>query len=380
MEKKEIVAMCALNMVFGFEPVTAHALLRHFGGAARVFEASPGERMAAIPYNDKLKSLSARHVEKAEEELERLGSDEWGDPLSFVPFGDPRYPQALAECADAPLGLYVRSSRPVGEMFGGGTCVAVVGTRDMSPYGRQWCREIVTALARAPHPPCIVSGLAYGTDITAHVTALECGIPTIAVMATGADKTYPRLHGGWAGRIADAEGSGLVSDYPLGTAPLPINFIRRNRIIAGLCRAVILVESKARGGGMLTARLAFDYDREVFALPGRIDDLRSQGCNHLIRTHVAHAIETVGMLVEALGMGEGDGPQGMSPASHAAGKGSDAESVANALAGKHVANIDEIAAVTRLPVQRVSATLVTLEAEGVVESDVLGRYGLRVRR
>ncbi len=373
----ETVALCALNMVFGFEPKTAHALIRHFGGAAAVFEASPRERAEACPYNSKLQSLSEEHLERAQEELSRLDSL-CEEPVTFVPISDSRYPKLLAQCPDAPLGLYVRSSRPLEEIFDNSPNVAVVGTRDISAYGRQWCRDIVRAMAWSEHPPRIVSGLAYGTDIIAHTSALERRLPTVAVMATGADKVYPYTHSGWAGRIADAPGSALITDYPLGTAPLRINFLRRNRIIAGLSHATILIESKAKGGGLLTARLAFDYDRDVFALPGRIDDVRSQGCNRLIRMQLAHPIESAESLVEELGLGCGMSGQPEREMPDCPGVSREQmETLMSAVRESHAAAIDELAAMTGIPVPETSSAVALLEAEGFLVTDLLGRCSIK---
>ena len=180
--------------------------------------------------------------------------------------------------------------------------VAVVGTRDISPYGREWCERIVHALARTSPKPLIVSGLAIGTDICAHKAALEASLPTIAVMATGTDTIYPYRHRQIAEKMSGTQGCALVTDYPPGTAPLPVNFLRRNRIIAGLSHATILVESKIKGGGMMTCRLAFSYDRDVYALPGRADDLRSQGCNHLIRARMAEPLTSEEDIIDSLGL------------------------------------------------------------------------------
>lgn len=377
MDTREKTALCALNMVLGFEPKTAHALIGHFGSAAAVFEASRREREEACPYNSKVKLLNGEDLSRAEDELSGLETG-GGDSCAFVPYGDESYPSALAECPDAPIGLYLRGNRPLSEVFDARPYIAVVGTRDISPYGREWCREIVSALSRAPHSPHVVSGLAYGTDIIAHATALECGLPTIAVMATGIDKVYPYAHRGWAGRIADAPGSCLLSDYPIGTVSLRINFLRRNRIIAGLCSATILVESKSRGGGLLTARLAFDYDREVFALPGRVDDICSQGCNRLIREQVAHPVESLDSLLEALGLGalKSAGTVGVRAACPGVPK-SEAEAVLSSVRERCGATADEISAMTGIPIKTIAAVATMLEADGLLSSDLLGRYCIR---
>ena len=181
--------------------------------------------------------------------------------------------------------------------------IAVVGTRALTHYGKDWCQRIVGAMASAKIKPLIVSGLAIGVDVVAHVSALDGGLPTVAVMATGIDSLYPSRNRDVGERIASTPGCALISDYPPGTDAVRINFLRRNRIIAGICRATILVESKIRGGGMMTARLASSYGRDVYALPGRIDDPVSQGCNLLIRENLAEQIGDLGELVSRLGLG-----------------------------------------------------------------------------
>jgi DNA processing protein len=178
----------------------------------------------------------------------------------------------------------------------------VVGTRDVSSYGKEWCERCVYGLAASEEKPLIVSGLALGTDICAHKAAVEAGLPTIAVMATGPESVYPYRHKGFAEELYQIPGCALVTDYPPGTAPLAIHFLRRNRIIAGLSDATVLIESKIKGGGMMTARLAFSYDRDVYALPGRVDDVRSQGCNSLIRSKIAEPLTSVQEFLESLGM------------------------------------------------------------------------------
>jgi DNA processing protein len=186
-------------------------------------------------------------------------------------------------------------------LFGKRQSIAVVGTRDLSLYGEEWCRKTVSDLSKTSEKPTIVSGLALGTDICAHRTAVECGLPTIAVMATGPEKVYPWRHQEFAERLVHTTGCALITDYPPGTAPLAVHFLRRNRIIAGLSRATLLMESKIRGGGMMTCRLAFSYSRDVYALPGRVDDIRSQGCNDLIRRKIAEPLTSSSDLINSLG-------------------------------------------------------------------------------
>ncbi len=297
---EEKSALCALNRIFGFEPKIATSLISHIGSAAGVFLLDSRDKDRLLgPYSKHKGQITHQALDSAAMELAALERD----GICFVGITEEGYPELLRDCADAPVGLYVRSATPVSDLFAPRRRIAVVGTRDISSYGRDWCGRIVHGLAASPAKPVVISGLALGTDICAHVAALDCGLPTIAVMATGPETVYPYRHQSFAERIAASEGSALITDYPPGTAPLAIHFLRRNRIIAGLSEAVILVESKAKGGGMMTSRLASSYGREVYALPGRADDIRSQGCNHLIRDKIAEPLTSVRDLVEGLRLG-----------------------------------------------------------------------------
>ena len=241
----ETVCLCALNSIFGYEPRVASALIENLGSASAVFEMSDADKDAVFgPYSKYRGKIVKKELDAAEAVLQRLRRD----GTVFVGITSDEYPKRLKGCEDAPLGIFVRSDSPVERIFAGTEhYVAVVGTREITPYGEQWCRDIVRTLAGSGAAPCIVSGLAYGTDIIAHRTAVECGLPTIAVMATGTDTVYPSRHRGFAEHLAGLPGCALVTDYPPGTAPVALNFIRRNRIIAGLSDSVILVESAVKG-------------------------------------------------------------------------------------------------------------------------------------
>lgn len=295
----EKYSLCALNRIFGFEPKMAHALISHIGNAADIFRLPEKEvNLLLGPWSKYKGRISRKSFEDAAEEVEKLRTH----GISFLGYTENGYPGILAECEDAPIGLYVRSRTPADKLFHSERRIAVVGTRDISPYGNEWCNRIVSGLAYSPEKPTVVSGLALGTDICAHKAALASGLPTIAVMATGPDAVYPYRHREFAEKMASTEGCALITDYPPGTAPLAIHFLRRNRIIAGLGDATLLIESRIKGGGMMTARLAFSYNRDVYALPGRVDDQRSQGCNLLIKEKVAEAIDSIEGLADSLGL------------------------------------------------------------------------------
>lgn len=301
LEKDELTALCALNKVLGYVPAAGHALLARFGAASPVFDAKDGAvREALGSYRDFADQLDRKLLEWAERELETMAAG----GFRFIGFGDGDYPALLAECEDPPLGLYYNASSSPAEVFEMRPCISVVGTRDLSPYGRDWCRKLVLAMGEASVPPCIVSGLAFGADGIAHRTALECGLTTVGVMATGIEKVYPWQHTELAGQMVRTPGCAVVTDYPSGSSPVALNFVRRNRIIAGLSRATVVVESRTKGGSLITAKYACDYNRDVFALPGRADDVRSAGCNSLIRQRMADIVTDPEDLVERLGLGK----------------------------------------------------------------------------
>ena len=296
---EETICACALNRIFGFEPKIGLALLEHFGSAAEVMRLSKKDQELLLgPHSKYTGMITPRAVDIAAHELDNLANKN----ICFVSQTQEYYPSLLKECEDSPIGIYIRSCTPAESLFKPSQSIAVVGTRDISLYGEEWCQKIVNSLAKSSNKPLIISGLALGTDICAHKTALKSGLPTIGVMATGPEQIYPWRHIDFAEQLVSTPGCALITDYPPGTAPLAIHFLRRNRIIAGLSHATLLIESKIRGGGMMTCRLAFSYGRDVYALPGRVDDLRSQGCNLLIREKIAEPITSEKELLKSLGI------------------------------------------------------------------------------
>ena len=382
---RERAALCALNRIFGYEPAVIHRLLDGLGSACALFDLDRDARADLLgPFSKHLNEVNERAVEQSAAELSALARR----GCRFLCVTDEGYPALLKECEDAPAGLYIRSSSDDRTLFGCRPAVAVVGTRDLSPYGRDQCRRIVEAMARSRRPPTVVSGFALGTDIVAHVTALECGLPTIAVLPTGIDEVYPRRHWKWAERLAGTEGCALVTDYPPGTEAMPINFLRRNRIIAGLAGATVLIESRRKGGGLITADFAFNYDRDVYALPGRLGDARSEGCNLLIRKRTAEAIVDPEALVDDLGLGARsrrsaavvrDEIRSLYEGSMSPVEIDFLIAVAGCIKKNRGITAEEIAARMGCDIGKVTSATGLLEADGILESDLLQGYGIKTK-
>lgn len=371
-DEKETLCLCALNRIFCYEPVVGLRLLEYFGTAAAMFEAPSGQLgglLHARPeYAGKIHRGALAESARELESVERLGG-------RFVGLHSQAYPQLLRECPDRPLGLYVRSQTPVEDLFNSREAIAFVGTRDLSSYGREWCGNLVSTLSETSAKPLIVSGLAFGIDYVAHTTALTLSLPTVGVMATGIDRIYPSRHESLAERMVRTPGCALVSCYPLGTAPLANQFLSRNRIIAGMSRATVLIESKIRGGGLITARHAYSYDRDVYALPGRVDDVRSQGCNRLIRDKIAEPVISREDFLDKLGL-KAPRLRKQDVLGKAAGlfpDGSLELAVLKAVLAERGIDIRTLCARTDRPYAEVIAAALALESEGFLSMDILQR-------
>lgn len=286
----ELRWLLALNCVPDVGPVTARALIAYCGSAQAIFKEK-------INHLTKIPGIGERTAARIKEFKDFKPAD---DELNFalkhsidiLPFYKPLYPQRLTQINDAPLFLFAK-----GKMnLNADRVLAIVGTRKMTEYGRHFTETLMEGLAEKD--VLIISGLAYGVDIAAHKAALKNNLPTVAVLAHGLDRIYPALHKPTAVKML--EHGGLLTEYPSGTNPDRENFPTRNRIVAGMCDALLVIETAESGGAMITADLAFGYNREVFAVPGRCNDTWSAGCNKLIKTMKAGMIENASDLLAAM--------------------------------------------------------------------------------
>ena len=241
-----------------------------------------------------------KHINEDYAALERRAYEEveWCQQhmVQIACISDAAYPDRLRRCADAPFVLFVGGKADLNAPH----IVSIVGTRKCTAYGKDCVERLVTELRQLCPDIMIVSGLAYGIDIAAHRAALKDNIPTVGVVAHGQDTIYPSLHRNEANKMVLGNG-GVLTEYLSGTRPEARNFLQRNRIIAGMSDATIVIESAVHGGGLVTARLAQDYGRDVMAIPGPIHSLASEGCNHLIRDNKAALITSGKDIITMMG-------------------------------------------------------------------------------
>ena len=290
---ENILYFMALSNTFCYQSAIARALIDHFGGVAEVFRCSPNQLAKAtrLPLYKVNLLLSHQTLKEAEKEVEWC----FQQGVNIHTFHDETYPKRLYHCPDAPVVLYSKGTSELSPQ----KAIAIVGTRSATPYGVAITGQIVQNLASKGHHCTIVSGLAYGIDIAAHQAALSAKLPTIAVFACGLDNIQPSKHFSIAKKI-EQQGA-CVSDFHSKATITKVNFIKRNRIIAGLVDGVLVVESKEKGGALITAQIAQSYDREVMAVSGRWGDPCSKGCNAMIREQQASLVTSVEDIEQQLG-------------------------------------------------------------------------------
>lgn len=272
----------ALNLAQGIGPVLYKDLIDHFGNPQNVFQASPSKMTEVLKKKSNLDYLISQEKKLLAKAQEFLAKHQQYN-IEVVAYGEANYPLSLSEIYAPPSLLFHTPN----VQFHNKHMISIVGTRNPSTYGKAITQELICALKK--YNPVIVSGLAHGIDITAHETALEHDIPTIAVMGGGIDSIYPSDHTQTADRMIENKG-GLISEHCLGAKPSSHHFPARNRIIAGLCDATIVIEAPEKSGALITAYYANQFNREVFTIPSHIYAKRSVGCHMLIKKHLAHLI------------------------------------------------------------------------------------------
>ncbi len=365
LENDELLFRLALSKVEGIGAIRARSLLRHFGSAKTIFSLGVKSLRGVEGLGEKGMRALLQPVDFKPIEQELLFIEKNNVQVLFI--DQPGYPKRLKHCPDAPITLFFKGN----DNLQCDRVVAVIGTRKNTHAGQSLTEDLIATLSN--QGVLVVSGLAFGIDAWAHRAALNNGLQTVGVLAHGLDRIYPSAHESLARRMV-AQG-GLLSEYPSGTIPDKQNFPKRNRIVAGMADVTVVVETRERGGAMITANLALDYNREVAAFPGRPTDVMSSGCNELIRTNKAHLITSGGDLLALMNWDVDKTPKvkqqklfvQLSEAQ---------QSVAQVLEGAEALHLDELSA--RLPMgsSALASVLLSLELEGLVRSLPGRRYQL----
>lgn len=293
--------------------------------------------------------------------------------IQVICYGDEAYPQRLMVCRDAPLVLFYLGNAPLNVRH----VISIVGTRHLSPYGRDLCERITADLGRLLPDALVVSGLAYGADINAHRGALANNLSTVAVVAHGLDRIYPYTHKATAAQMTRQ--GGLLTEYPMGTEPERYNFVHRNRIVAALADCTIVVESARRGGSMITAERAREFGRPVLACPGRLTDATSEGCNRAIAEGKAFAFTDVADLIVRMGWESAGSQDAVQQPLFAESLSLSAEEqqLVSALRGTEGLTADQLALATQMPAFQVGAILTDMEMQGLLALMPGGLYRLK---
>ena len=350
------VFQLALTLVPKVGPVTARNLVSYCGSAQGVFEASeksllkiPGIGPQMIKYikNDHL-------IAKSEAELQFLEQHN----ISPIFYLDKSYPTRLSPLPNSPVMLFYKGNTSLNAQ----RIVAIVGTRKPSPHGLNLCDEFVEALGN--YQLTIISGLAYGIDIAVHKACLKNNIPTIGVLGHGLSQIYPPSHKSTA--LAMMQNGGLLTEYTSDTRPDKEHFPMRNRIVAGLCDALIVIETQQKGGSMITATIANEYNKDVFAVPGRIRDKCSSGCNLLIKSHRAHLMESINDLAYIMRWEELDAQKHVQQQLFVE-LNKDEKLVVDLLKQQEKMSIDQLTHHMKLPNSKIAGLLLELEFKGVIK-------------
>ena len=348
----------ALTFIKSISPVTAKNLLAYCGSAENVFSANKKQLLQIPGIGEKtietIRSTDA--LVRARQELDFI--EKHGIEVLF--FADEKYPKRLKNCIDSPILLYAKGTVD----FNHQRIISIVGTRNATSYGKNLCKELCEVLA--PYNVLIVSGLAYGIDVTAHKECLVNNIPTVGVLGHGLDRLYPKIHKTIAQKMV-LNGS-LLTEFPILTNPDRPNFPQRNRIIAGIADATIVVEASKKGGALITAEIANSYNKDVYAFPGRTNDVFSEGCNFLIKTNRAGLINSAHDLIYYLGWDDevGEKKKEAQTTLHLSLTPNE-QRVVDALQNGQL-SIDELCIQLNIQQSKLAIVILTLEMQGIIVS------------
>ena len=356
LSRNELRYMLALQRAPNLGDTSAKKLLRHVGSAEGIFKETKTNLLKIDGIGAfRLKDLNELQLlDQADDEIVFIENNE----ISYSYFEEISYPENLKHCIDGPILFFYSGNIDLRNK----KVISVVGTRKITSYGRSFCEKLIQELA--PVAPVIVSGFAYGVDISAHKAALSNGLQTIGCLAHGLDRMYPSAHKKYVDAVKT--NGGLISEFWSSDSFDRNNFLKRNRIIAGLSEATVVIESGEKGGSLVTADIANSYNREVFAVPGKVNDKQSRGCNNLIRSQQAHLITEAADIIYLLGWQPEKQKPRVQQTQLFIELTEEEKTIYNFLNGKDRELLDVIALQCKIPVFRTASLLMNLELKGVI--------------
>ena len=359
MSSIDLTYQIGLTLLDGVGDVLAKNLIAYCGSAEQVFKTNKAQ-LEKIPgigsYTSNAIFKSNSVLERAEKEVKFIHDN----AIQALFFTNKNFPQRLKNCNDSPVMLYYKGNADLNT----GKIVAVVGTRTPSPYGREMTEKFISDLADSG---ClIVSGLAYGIDITAHKVSLDNSLSTVGVLAHGLDRVYPSVHTNYAEKMISQ--GGLLTEFMSDTNPDKENFPKRNRIVAGMCDALVVVESKRGGGSLITATIANSYNKDIFAFPGKAGEVLSEGCNGLIKSNRANLIESTADLMYIMNWNQEVKKKKTHQIPLLLKLSAEEQCIVNAFDNKSQLHVDEICYATNFPISKTSGYLLQLEFSNVIKS------------
>ena len=356
MKEEELLYLLALQKAKGIGPINAKKLIAHTGSAKSVFtqKKSVLEKINGIGSYTIRDLNDVRNIQNAEKELSYILDHD----IHYTSFLDDGYPDKLQHCSDSPILLFYDGNIHLQNQ----PIISIVGTRKMTSYGRYFIEKLMDGIKE--FNPVIVSGFAYGVDIEAHKSAIQNKLQTIAVLANGIDKIYPKVHQKYVHQVL--ENGGFYTEHWHDEEPLREHFLKRNRIVAGISEATIIIESANRGGSLVTASIANSYDRDVFAVPGRTTDIYSHGCNNLIRTNRAALLNSAADLIYLLNWDKKDNAKKVIQRQLFIDLKGDEKIIYDYLLKNGKTLLDSISLACKIPIYKISGVLVNLELQGLV--------------
>jgi DNA processing protein len=368
MSDQDLLYAIGITLVKGIGPVTARQIIETLGDVSLLFKEKKLllERIPGISRKIIAETKRAEILRRAEEEIIFIRKKK------IIPLyiKEEIYPQRLKDCVDAPVMLYLRGN----VALNAGKVISFVGTRNASSYGKEITAKLIQGISKAYPETIIISGLAYGIDICSHKAALHENLPTVGVLAHGLDRIYPPAHRNIA--VEMIENGGLLTDYISRTNPDRQNFVKRNRIVAGISDCTIVVESAEKGGALITANIADSYHRDIFAVPGKATDIYSQGCNALIKSKRAALITDSEDVFREMCWKNDNKPSTSVQRSFFVDLNPEEQRIVDLLIQKDSLQLNVLCIELNLPVSRLASLLFEMEMKGVVRCLPGGMYRL----